>query len=120
MSEMFPNCRSDVVCDACVTHLLDRLRGKVTVDDAHAALDKFCEALLADLTGPTVPDVPADPPGGEHKYLSTGCMHGEHGYCQSMTGFAGVKRPGKCKFCDAQCRCECHTVRSEASAGGES
>lgn len=29
-----------------------------------------------------------------HLYLSTGCLHGEHAYCQSMTGQAGAKRPG--------------------------
>ncbi|MEU6663977.1 hypothetical protein [Streptomyces sp. NPDC046821] len=43
-----------------------------------------------------------------HEYLSTGCLHGEHAYCQSMTGYQGEKRPGRCKFCDAQCSCSCH------------
>lgn len=47
-------------------------------------------------------------PEPEHDYLSTGCLHGEHAYCQSMTGQQGEKRPGRCKFCDAQCRCSCH------------
>lgn len=45
---------------------------------------------------------------GDHDYLSTGCLHGEHAYCQSMTGQAGAKRPGRCKFCDARCVCSCH------------
>ncbi|MFD8469056.1 hypothetical protein ACFV10_28610 [Streptomyces cyaneofuscatus] len=44
----------------------------------------------------------------QHVYLSTGCLHGEHAYCQSMTGQQGEKRPGRCKFCDARCTCPCH------------
>ncbi|MFM9703633.1 hypothetical protein [Streptomyces galilaeus] len=47
----------------------------------------------------------------EHHYLSTGCLHGDHGYCQGMTGIAGSKRPGECKFCRAPCRCICHQTR---------
>lgn len=47
----------------------------------------------------------------EHIYLSTGCLHGKHGYCQSATGAAGAKTPASCKFCAAPCRCSCH--RSE-------
>ena len=43
-----------------------------------------------------------------HVYLSTGCLHGEHDYCQAMTGHAGAKRPGQCKFCSALCTCPCH------------
>jgi hypothetical protein len=49
-----------------------------------------------------------------HDYLSTGCLHGEHAYCQSMTGTQGQKRPGRCKFCDARCSCPCH---AETDAG---
>jgi hypothetical protein len=45
---------------------------------------------------------------GTHAYLSTGCLHGNHGYCQGMTGMAGAKRPGVCKHCPAACRCNCH------------
>lgn len=40
-----------------------------------------------------------------HEYLSTACLHGEHDYCLSMTGAAGKKRPGQCKFCEAICIC---------------
>lgn len=43
-----------------------------------------------------------------HHYLSTGCLHGEHAYCQGKTGQAGAKVPTKCKFCDAHCQCPCH------------
>jgi hypothetical protein len=50
------------------------------------------------------------PPGStrEHVYLSTGCWHGDHDYCQSMTGLNGAKRPAECKKCRAKCICPCH------------
>lgn len=44
-----------------------------------------------------------------HRYLSTGCRHGEHGYCQSNTGSQGDKLPAQCKFCGSKCVCSCHT-----------
>jgi hypothetical protein len=50
---------------------------------------------------------------GVHRYLSTGCYHGDHAYCQSMTGLNGAKRPASCKFCQAACQCECHTTTKE-------
>lgn len=43
-----------------------------------------------------------------HTYLSTGCLHGNHGYCQGTTGANGAKKPAECKFCAARCVCECH------------
>lgn len=43
-----------------------------------------------------------------HVYLSTGCLHGEHAYCQARTGAVGVKVPATCKFCAAPCVCPCH------------
>lgn len=57
-----------------------------------------------------------DPCAEGHIYLSTGCMHGAegHAYCQSMTGLQGVKRGGKCKWCDAQCICACHADEEKA------
>lgn len=45
---------------------------------------------------------------GDHVYLSTGCLAGQHDYCQSMTGMGGVKRGGRSKFTDAPCICRCH------------
>lgn len=45
---------------------------------------------------------------GRHVYLSTGCLHADHAYCQGMTGAAGAKRPGECKGCSAACVCRCH------------
>jgi hypothetical protein len=55
-------------------------------------------------------DGPADttPPAEAHVYLSTGCLHGEHGYCQANTGSNGTKVPASCKFCAAACVCPCH------------
>lgn len=49
---------------------------------------------------------PAEPE--PHVYLSTGCLHGDHAYCQSMTGLNGAKRPASCKKCGAKCICPCH------------
>lgn len=34
-----------------------------------------------------------------HKYLSTACYHGKHTSCRLT-----------CKYCEAPCICECHTV----------
>lgn len=45
---------------------------------------------------------------GQHIYLSTGCLHDDHAYCQAMTGMNGSKRPGECKHCHARCICACH------------
>jgi hypothetical protein len=56
------------------------------------------------------------PAGGPHRYLSTGCLHGEHGYCQSSTGLAGAKTPARCKFCKAPCLCPCHTPTPETNS----
>lgn len=46
----------------------------------------------------------------QHDYLSTGCLHGNHGYCQSHTGLSGNKQPASCKFCHAPCQCTCHNT----------
>lgn len=50
---------------------------------------------------------------GGHVYLSTACLHGRHGYCQSKTGSnpvgqTWVKNPAVCKFCKSPCTCPCH------------
>lgn len=59
------------------------------------------------MTGPT-PTPRSEQPGAPHAYLSTGCLHGEHAYCQGKTGQAGAKKPAQCKFCGAACVCPCH------------
>lgn len=51
-----------------------------------------------------------------HRYLSTGCLHGDHAYCQNKQGQAGPKRPGRCKFCAAPCRCRCHRGATDVAA----
>lgn len=45
-----------------------------------------------------------------HRYLSTGCLHGDHDYCQTEARrYDGTtKIAATCKFCGAPCVCECH------------
>lgn len=43
-----------------------------------------------------------------HIYLSTACLHKNHEYCRSYEGYAGLKTPAQCKFCQAPCVCDCH------------
>ena len=43
-----------------------------------------------------------------HLYLSTGCLHGDHEYCASPKGIAGVKTSACCKQCGSPCICSCH------------
>lgn len=52
----------------------------------------------------------------EGHYLSSSCYHAVevgqrnlHSYCKSHTGLSGAKKPAQCKFCEAPCRCHCHT-----------
>lgn len=60
---------------------------------------------------------------GEHKYTSTGCLHGQHAYCQSNAGLAGRKKPGVCKWCEAKCQCPCHLAvipkEGDRASGGQ-
>lgn len=101
----------------------DKLIGRVTRD-----------LLLLDMqksNGPTVDLPPLDDPlwafwrdfahravmtytsalgGHPHTYLSTSCLHGEHGYCKANTGAQGDKIPAVCKFCHAGCVCACHAT----------
>lgn len=68
---------------------------------AHELRYEDAMGLLAALDGPAT-----DP--AKHTYLSTGCLHGEHGYCQAHTGLSGAKTPAVCKWCKAPCQCPCH------------
>ena len=82
-----------------------------------AVLDRLRAALAGPNNQRTTPDNPAtsnDP----HIYLSTGCYHGDHAYCQSMTGLAGAKRPASCKKCGAKCICPCHRSAPAVSECG--
>lgn len=86
-----------------VWHLADLIRaGAPWARNADTLADRILEAATARW--------PQDPPGSPdaHVYLSTGCFHGDHDYCKSMTGLNGAKRPGECKHCGAACRCGCH------------
>lgn len=58
--------------------------------------------------------VPAAIEAAGHVYLSTGCFHGHHDYCQSHTGQSGAKTPASCKFCSAPCVCPCHQEQRPA------
>ncbi|MFB8122053.1 hypothetical protein ACFVG1_12770 [Streptomyces bacillaris] len=96
--------------DAIDNHLGISTRSDVGTEFVQQA-DHPDEAALAAFEAD--PDSSTAPKGGSkgdapHAYLSTGCLHGEHAYCQSMTGQQGEKRPGRCKFCDARCTCPCH------------
>jgi hypothetical protein len=43
---------------------------------------------------------------GQHHYLSTACLHGQHDHCRSaVTADGQAKQPGTCKFCPAVCMC---------------
>lgn len=55
------------------------------------------------------PAVPAPAPV-PHVYLSTGCLHGDHDYCQTEARrYDGTtKIAGTCKFCGEPCVCPCH------------
>lgn len=72
--------------------------------------DPYSHADLADVIRQNAAPK-ADP--DNHVYLSTGCLHGNHTYCQNPTGQSGSKRPSECKFCAAPCTCECHQTTEE-------
>jgi hypothetical protein len=76
----------------------------------HEHLAELHDAILNPATQQPAAAWTPPPPGStrEHVYLSTGCWHGDHDYCQSMTGLNGAKRPGECKKCRARCICGCH------------
>ncbi len=66
-----------------------------------------CPTIRA-LDGEQPASAPAATEATGHVYLSTGCLHGHHDYCQSHTGHSGTKTPAQCKFCAAPCTCGCH------------
>ncbi|MFC8676731.1 hypothetical protein ACFUEN_29100 [Streptomyces griseorubiginosus] len=61
----------------------------------------------------------AAPQPGQHVYLSTGCLHGQHTYCQNVDGIAGLKKPAQCKFCQTACICPCHAAVVRQEPGTE-
>lgn len=80
--------------------------GGVTQEIARLAARGALEALTRALNNPDA-----------HVYLSTGCLHDDHDYCQSMTGLNGAKRPGECKKCGAKCICPCHQAEPREHCG---
>lgn len=88
-------CWGTDTCDGWLSLDHDTERWAETARDRHIAEDH---------TEPA----PAATQAAEHVYLSTGCLHGDHDYCKSMTGLNGAKRPGECKKCAAKCICGCH------------
>lgn len=89
------------------THRLDQIRNAAQLHQQQLIGTAELYAVIdADST-------PA-PAATGHVYLSTGCLHGDHDYCKSMTGLNGSKRPGECKHCGAKCQCECHTAPAPA------
>lgn len=48
-----------------------------------------------------------------HIYLSTGCLHGNHKYCQGKEGLVSPKTPAVCKFCGSPCICPCHQEKEK-------
>lgn len=77
-------------------------------DRAKWFLENFDELSLAEMLAGAEKAQEPD----SHRYLSTGCLHGEHSYCQNSTGAAGAKVPAQCKFCAAPCTCSCHQAPS--------
>ena len=77
-------------------------------DLTHALAEPANNSEQPARTTPDNPTASGNHPDNPHVYLSTGCLHNDHAYCQAMTGLNGAKRPGECKFCQAPCRCFCH------------
>lgn len=104
-------------CEAARAAELSAIQAWAAEPDLAAALGSFgdgyrqaqrdAQAALA-LDGLTPREGHEGAEAGEHVYLSTGCLHGEHAYCQAKTGAVGAKTPATCKFCAAPCVCECH------------
>jgi len=49
---------------------------------------------------------------GVHRYLSTGCLHGDHEYCkvEARRYDGSIKTAATCKFCGSPCVCWCHSA----------
>lgn len=87
-----------------------------------ASMARWWDSRLAELRAALQQDG-EQPAHSGHRYLSTGCLHGDHTlpdgrtghqYCQSATGKTGGKQPAQCKFCAAPCVCGCHNQPAPA------
>lgn len=93
------------------THRLDQIRDAARLHRQQLISTRELYAVIEADEAPV-------PEATGHVYLSTGCFHGDHGYCKSMTGLNGSKRPGECKHCGTKCTCGCHGTE-ETSATPE-
>jgi len=93
--------------------LADRWDHALTVDKPYARTLRAEISIAPFRAAPTAEDKTINQT--THIYLSTGCLHGQHDYCQSDTGLAGAKKPSRCKWCDAFCQCPCHTTAGPAA-----
>lgn len=104
-------CRSDETCarHGVFCHTRDAATSAAI---QHIARRHPEEAMLAEIQARAteLASLPGEDDVPGHIYLSTGCLHGRHDYCQAMSGNAGLKRPATCKFCNARCICHCHTT----------
>jgi hypothetical protein len=118
-------CNCDEVCDVSLRAADAQIREAAAKDPAYAQVlieifeeDAFAVEAMRDESSRIARQswniLGED---GHHEYLSTGCLHGEHEYCKSMTGLAGAKRPAECKFCKAPCICGCHKDTSVIEGG---
>jgi hypothetical protein len=86
-----------------VNAFLDALPGLTATPEVRADVRIGLAAVLALVYS-------ADP----HIYLSTGCLHGDHTYCQveARRYDGSTKTAATCKFCAAPCICPCHREAS--------
>jgi hypothetical protein len=105
--------------DSITSDALDQLYYRLDQIWDAAALHRQGLLTAAELYAVIEADDPLDPATTGHVYLSTGCHHGDHAYCQAMTGLNGAKRPSRCKFCDARCQCSCHDEQPSGPAAIE-
>lgn len=118
------NCGGDPLCcdraglaAAAPLIVAEALRDAAT-DVAVSTYHRECRQAVAGRLWQIADQVAADP-GAEHRYLSTACHHGQHGYCGSTVGLAGPKTPRTCKFCPAVCVCACHRLNELGDVGEE-
>jgi hypothetical protein len=83
--------------------------------DRSVSANELADAILAGLDeapAAVIAGLVMGPNG--HRYLSTGCLHGDSGYCMGTTGAIGTKVPASCKGCGAPCIGEDHRPAGES------
>lgn len=103
--------------DAAAPLALHRERLIAAIDEAIAGYAYDTANPVAAVIADAVLATAVDASNQQHVYLSTACLHGIHAHCQCDTSIHGTpKEPGKCKWCDARCRCSCHPWTTDGSA----